>query len=156
MCLRILSVFFVVLGVLPLFVAPAWAFDCSPAYCSKMTTCAEAYYKLEVCWHTKRDGDRDGVPCENLCGKSIEIYLARARAQWPKDTAFIPRRPSGIKQQLLPDAHAAEPVVFSCNRKKRTCKQMLTCEEANFYLRKCGVHRLDGNDDGIPCNSICK
>ncbi|MCX2983394.1 nuclease [Halieaceae bacterium IMCC14734] len=39
---------------------------------------------------------------------------------------------------------------------KRYCKEMNSCEEAKFYLTQCGRSSLDGNNDGIPCNSLCK
>ena len=39
---------------------------------------------------------------------------------------------------------------------KTLCKQMLTCEEAMHYLNDCGLTRLDGDGDGIPCESICR
>lgn len=35
--------------------------------CSQMSSCAEAYYQLNTCGCTARDGDHDGVPCEKLC-----------------------------------------------------------------------------------------
>jgi hypothetical protein len=38
---------------------------------------------------------------------------------------------------------------------KRFCKQMTSCEEAKFYLTTCGVSSLDGDGDGIPCESLC-
>ncbi|OYU34833.1 excalibur calcium-binding domain-containing protein [Novosphingobium sp. PASSN1] len=38
---------------------------------------------------------------------------------------------------------------------KRYCREMNSCAEANFYLNQCGVGRLDGDGDGIPCESIC-
>lgn len=38
---------------------------------------------------------------------------------------------------------------------KRTCGEMNSCAEANFYLDQCGVSRLDGDGDGVPCESIC-
>jgi endonuclease YncB( thermonuclease family) len=37
------------------------------SYCREMTSCAEARYYLNVCGVSSLDGDRDGVPCENLC-----------------------------------------------------------------------------------------
>ena len=40
--------------------------DCSKT-CTQITTCAEAYYQLNTCGCSVRDGDRDGIPCENLC-----------------------------------------------------------------------------------------
>jgi hypothetical protein len=38
---------------------------------------------------------------------------------------------------------------------KRTCGEMNSCAEANYYLDECGVSRLDGDGDGVPCESIC-
>lgn len=39
---------------------------------------------------------------------------------------------------------------------KSTCGQMASCSEAMFYLNSCGVSRLDGDGDGVPCESICR
>jgi hypothetical protein len=39
------------------------------AYCSEMTSCAEATYFLKNCPGVKMDGNHDGVPCEQQwCG----------------------------------------------------------------------------------------
>lgn len=39
--------------------------------------------------------------------------------------------------------------------KKRHCSQMVSCDEANFYLTQCGLKSLDANGDGVPCESLC-
>jgi endonuclease YncB( thermonuclease family) len=39
---------------------------------------------------------------------------------------------------------------------KRTCKKMTSCEEAQFYLKECGLSRLDGDQDGTPCEALCR
>ncbi|WP_457600607.1 thermonuclease family protein [Hydrogenivirga sp.] len=39
---------------------------------------------------------------------------------------------------------------------KRFCSQMISCEEALFYYRVCGLKRLDGDGDGIPCERLCR
>ena len=39
---------------------------------------------------------------------------------------------------------------------KRTCGQMSSCAEAMHYFRQCGLSRLDGDNDGVPCESICR
>jgi len=44
---------------------------------------------------------------------------------------------------------------FTCGS-KRYCREMQTCEEARFYLSKCGLGRLDGDKDGMPCEAICR
>lgn len=44
---------------------------------------------------------------------------------------------------------------FTCGS-KRYCKEMSSCEEARFYLEECGLSRLDGDEDGIPCENLCE
>jgi endonuclease YncB( thermonuclease family) len=39
---------------------------------------------------------------------------------------------------------------------KRYCREMTSCEEAKFYLQQCGRSSLDGDRDGVPCESICR
>ncbi len=39
---------------------------------------------------------------------------------------------------------------------KRYCREMTSCEEAKFYLTQCGVATLDGNRDGVPCETLCR
>lgn len=46
--------------------------------------------------------------------------------------------------------------IFSCSVKKESCSEMYSCEEAFFYFKTCGILRLDGNNDGKPCERICK
>lgn len=43
---------------------------------------------------------------------------------------------------------------FTCAG-KTLCGQMTSCAEANFYLHTCGLSRLDGDKDGVPCETIC-
>lgn len=38
---------------------------------------------------------------------------------------------------------------------KSKCKEMESCAEARCFLEKCGVTRLDGDGDGVPCEAIC-
>lgn len=38
---------------------------------------------------------------------------------------------------------------------KYYCNQMSSCEEAYFCMNECGLARLDGDSDGIPCEVIC-
>jgi len=39
---------------------------------------------------------------------------------------------------------------------KATCSQMTSCEEAKYFLNTCGVTRLDGDSDGVPCQTtVC-
>jgi endonuclease YncB( thermonuclease family) len=39
---------------------------------------------------------------------------------------------------------------------KQYCSDMSSCEEAYFFLTELGWSRLDGDRDGVPCESICR
>lgn len=44
---------------------------------------------------------------------------------------------------------------FTCSGKTK-CGDMISCEEARFYYTQCGVGRLDGDKDGVPCEDLCR
>ncbi|WP_182787868.1 excalibur calcium-binding domain-containing protein [Aeromonas media] len=44
---------------------------------------------------------------------------------------------------------------FSCSTVARYCKDMSSCEEAEFALEQCGHSKLDRDKDGIPCENVC-
>jgi endonuclease YncB( thermonuclease family) len=44
---------------------------------------------------------------------------------------------------------------FQCST-KTYCREMNSCEEAMFHLNRCGLSRLDGDGDGVPCEKICR
>jgi len=47
------------------------------------------------------------------------------------------------------------PANFQCGS-KRYCREMTSCDEARYYLRNCGLSSLDGDREGVPCESICR
>jgi hypothetical protein len=93
-----------------------------------MNSCAEAYDVMAACGRIQLDRDRDGVPCESICGDGL---AAEERISVP------------------------EPGGFVCAIRK-TCNQMASCDEARFQLESCNNRRLDRDGDGIPCESICR
>lgn len=40
----------------------------SKTHCKDMKDCAEARFYLENCGVSRLDNDKDGIPCESLCG----------------------------------------------------------------------------------------
>jgi hypothetical protein len=44
---------------------------------------------------------------------------------------------------------------FQCGGKTK-CGDMVSCEEAQFYLHECGLSKLDRDGDGVPCEALCK
>jgi hypothetical protein len=45
---------------------PGFTCSCSRT-CEQVVSCEEAYFQLNQCGCGRRDGDNDGVPCENIC-----------------------------------------------------------------------------------------
>ncbi|WP_129134677.1 excalibur calcium-binding domain-containing protein [Luteimonas sp. YGD11-2] len=41
---------------------------------------------------------------------------------------------------------------FSCDGRQH-CSQMRSCEEATFFIRNCPNTKMDGDGDGVPCES---
>ncbi|WP_336512709.1 excalibur calcium-binding domain-containing protein [Roseomonas marmotae] len=39
---------------------------------------------------------------------------------------------------------------------RQYCGEMRDCAEARFYLQQCGLRRLDGDGDGVPCERLCR
>lgn len=69
----------------------------------------------------------------------------------PAPAAPVPATPT----PAAPAPVVANPAGWTCGA-KTSCGQMTSCEEATFYLTQCGVKRLDGDGDGVPCASLCR
>lgn len=112
-------------------------------------------------------------------GRSVNEDLVRLGMAWEyshfhSDKTFIALQSEaqaarrGLWAQASPTppwewrkTHAAmsplQPVAmrdYTCGSKHR-CAQMRSCDEAHFYLTRCGVKTLDKNGDGVPCESLC-
>lgn len=148
------------LGFFAALVPGVHAFDCVEKYCTKMSSCAEASHHFTVCGESERDADNDGIPCENVCGNTLEEYNQRRGAGSPSllppDDQPMPRGAGSAQPERPPIEHGMSPPApaASCGA-KRKCGQMLSCEEARFYLSSCGVRALDRDGDGVPCESLC-
>ncbi len=74
--------------------------------------------------------------------------------QWRRQHPPVP--PAAQEYRATPGKLATDKSFdLQCGHKRR-CAQMLSCEEARFYLEHCGVKSLDSNSDGIPCERLCK
>ena len=76
---------------------------------------------------------------------------------WRKGTCATASAPAA-RAPAAPTAaptSAASSSGFTCAG-KRYCREMTSCEEAKFYLTQCGVGSLDGNKDGVPCETLCR
>lgn len=60
----------------------------------------------------------------------------------PNSTSILPVR------TVLTSQPAA--LSFSCDGRKH-CSQMTSCAEATYFTNNCPNTKMDGNNDGIPC-----
>jgi hypothetical protein len=51
---------------------------------------------------------------------------------------------------LSPGAETISSQQFKCDG-RTYCSQMTSCQEATFFLQNCPGVKMDGNNDGIPC-----
>ena len=47
-----------------------------------------------------------------------------------------------------------EHAQFRCDGRQH-CSQMASCDEARFFLRNCPDTKMDGDNDGLPCEDWC-
>lgn len=71
---------------------------------------------------------------------------------WRKGTCATASAPAG-RAPVAPASTATGG--FTCAG-KRYCREMASCEEARFYLARCGLTTIDGNRDGTPCETLCR
>jgi hypothetical protein len=56
------------------------------------------------------------------------------------------------RADALPSPDSSARGIFVCEGKTR-CSEMHSCDEAKFYLKNCPNTKMDGDGDGIPCES---
>ena len=60
-----------------------------------------------------------------------------------------------LSAQAAQAAQATPAPRYACNGRQH-CSQMSSCEEARYVLRHCPDTKMDGDNDGIPCeDSLC-
>ncbi len=61
--------------------------------------------------------------------------------------AGLPTTATPLRAQ---DAAAVPAPQFTCDGRTH-CSAMTSCAEATFFIQNCPNTRMDGNNDGIPC-----
>ena len=90
-----------------------------------------------------RDFRRDHGPCQ--------------AGEQPSRPAAMPAAPAALPPAAPPAAPPTQPsaaanTAWRCDGRTR-CSQMRSCEEATFFLRNCPGVQMDGDGNGIPCES---
>jgi hypothetical protein len=60
--------------------------------------------------------------------------------------------PRPVSKRILATDPSEASETFRCEGKTR-CSQMRSCAEAEFYLANCPGTQMDGDHDGVPCES---
>ena len=67
--------------------------------------------------------------------------------------AFVQGLPTDVvhKNEISSKENSRVPS-FKCDGRIH-CSQMKSCDEATFFLRNCPGVKMDGDNDGIPCEN---
>ena len=93
-------------------------------------------------------GRTDSNGCHNN-RKTGEYHCHGGSGNSKPDAPALPPHANG-RTELAPQNQGS----FNCSGKTK-CGEMRNCQEAKFYLYNCGLSRLDGDGDGVPCESLC-
>lgn len=88
--------------------------------------------------------NKKGLWADGACATATAQPTAVTRTATP-----VPATPMSLSQKSSGSVGG-----YSCAGKTK-CGEMTTCAEAQYYLTTCGVSRLDGDSDGVPCESLC-
>ena len=114
--------------------------------------------KAGYAWHYKKYQREQSPPNRVLYAQTEIQARSDAIGLWSEPSPINPsdwrKRGKKSKASKAIKKTIVAPEDFTCGA-KRFCKQMTSCAEACFSLKQCGVSRLDGNNDGIPCSKLC-
>lgn len=83
----------------------------------------------------------------------VGLWVGKFQAPWDwraghANKAPAVSQPLGIVNRQVAQSYSCQP--------RRTCPQISSCAEANWYLANCSWGgKLDRDSDGIPCESLC-
>lgn len=128
----------------PLFLAFATLFGATGLHAAAMNKCVingSVSYQQTPCSSTQARKD------PTLDELNAAEKKRRAASNTTKATAIpVPLSPPG---ELSPPAPTASNR-YRCDGRKH-CSQMSSCAEAKFFLSNCPGVKMDGDNDGIPC-----
>jgi cold shock CspA family protein len=78
------------------------------------------------------------------------VYPAPAESVRPVEVAEPPSAERNLAVERVTPALPASR--YSCDG-RTMCSQMHSCEEATYFIRNCPDTKMDGNLDGVPCES---
>jgi cold shock CspA family protein len=83
-----------------------------------------------------------------LLGRAIPLLVLAGLAFYGYTQYSNWARPMSAVAAQTPEPASA--TAFRCDGRTH-CSQMTSCAEAKFFLRNCPDVKMDGNNDGVPC-----
>lgn len=115
--------------------------------------------KFGYAWHYKKYMNEQNEQDRLSYAHAQEIAKSSTIGLWQEPYPINPSDWRSGQRTPMPEikfnANIVSPTDLNSCGMKRFCKQMNNCEEACHYFQDCGISRLDGNKDGIPCESLC-
>ena len=65
-------------------------------------------------------------------------------------SAVAPEAAQSIQPVVETPAVLTDSTRFACDGRTH-CSQMTSCEEATYFIQHCPNTKMDGNNDGVPC-----
>ena len=85
------------------------------------------------------------------------IYPSNWRKHSKNPSLKLDNPPAPTLDSIAMPKHQAKTVAATSNcQQRRSCKSFSSCAEATAFFKQCNAEYLDGNHDGIPCNSLCR
>jgi hypothetical protein len=72
--------------------------------------------------------------------------------KWNDDRGFGFITPAQVSASDTSMQLASPSSRYSCDG-RRMCSQMTSCAEATYFIRNCPNTKMDGDGDGVPCES---
>jgi Excalibur calcium-binding domain len=78
---------------------------------------------------------------------------AHSQIDQPSEPKFdFPTQPKSESLLLTPKQESTGSSSFRCDGRTH-CSQMTSCAEATYFLKNCPDTKMDGNNDGVPCET---
>jgi endonuclease YncB( thermonuclease family) len=112
-------------------------------------------------WSARFKYDRGPYMAEERMAVALKRGLhAEAGAVMPRDfrqrngecphPGMAPKKSAEAPAAIVTAAVTAEAAGRRCDG-RRYCSQMSSCEEATWFAKNCPGAKMDGNNDGVPC-----
>jgi micrococcal nuclease len=90
--------------------------------------------------------------------KAAQVYAkTNNKGLWSPSTCNGELKAATQIQTTTTSQSSTTSTTFGACGTKTICSQMTSCEEAKYFLNTCGVTRLDGDSDGVPCQTtVCE